>query len=286
MKKTYFLAPNFDYAPDISIVLGQIWTDPADPGSCINAGKVLPFPESQAPNHTFKTDWEHEKKRQRGGLIGIWARFLQFVGLDAEASVNWDAKDESVHQFKTLDTYSVEPVPDYYKRSVLIPEVQETIKSPENDYQIPLYMITGVKIARGAGQSLLKSRELGVDAKFGVDGTSAGVPGAVGPKVTITSKDSDKISYKDSSDFVFAYRVREIYYEKGVLKTKEHNKGALYDKNIGEAKPPAQETNEYAVEVTGLAKRDVEAKAVDLEAVGSIDDDDEECEIVLPSRAS
>jgi len=279
-KKAYILAPNCDYAPDRDIVLGLIWTDPLDPGSCINASKVTAFPDNKEPNYTYKTDWKHEKTRERGGLVGIWAKFLQFLGLDAEASFKWSNSDGSVYKFDKLDTFSFEPTPAYVKTSVTGNDVEEFIKAPENNYQVPVYMVTGLKIARGAESAITHARELGVDARLGIDGTSAGTPAAGGPKLTLEAKDTNDVSFKDSSDFVFAYRVREIYYEKGSLKTKPYNKGELADKS---GPSVSRDTKiEYTLKVSGLMSEDIDASMVGQKGSGCLDDDDEECEVVLP----
>lgn len=67
-------------------------------------------------------------------------------------------------------------------------------------------------------------------------------------------KDSDKVSYGDSSDFVFAYRVREIYYEKAKLKTKEHNQGPLFDTEGRGVKARGEDILEYTLEVFRFSK--------------------------------
>jgi hypothetical protein len=197
-----------------------------------------------------------------------------------EASFRWTQSDGSVYKFDKLDTYSFEPTPAYVKSSVVGNNVEEFIISAENNYQVPVYMVTGIKIARGAESAISRSREMGMDARLGIDGTSTGVPLAVGPKLSVKSKDAADVSFTNSSDFVFAYRVREIYYEKGVLKTKTHNKGELAD-NSGRGICRGNKVD-YALEVSGLVSEDIGAGTLDRKGSECLDDDDEECEVVLP----
>lgn len=278
MGKTYFLSPNLDYPPS-SISLGSIWSDPGDPGSCINRDGPLPFPSNMPIEKSWKTDWDNERDRQRKGLIGIWARFLQVVGMDAEASVTWDRIKASAYKFDRLDTEFVEPTAKYVKESVLSDSIAQYIIT--NDFKKPVYMVTGVKIARGADVALAKSKEAGTHMRAGVDGTPGGIPGRAGPEVTISSKDSEKTSFGGSSDFVFAYRLRKIFYEKGQVRNTEYNKGALYGVNTGESDKATDTPSRPILEFVGIAKVDASMRSPEFKAEPVIDEnDEEECTIV------
>lgn len=279
MGKTYFLSPNLDYPPYSSISLGSIWTNPADPGTCINRDGPLPFPSNMPIERSWKTDWSNEKDRQRKGLIGIWARFLQVIGVDAEASVDWDKIKASTYKFDRLDTEFVDPTPKYVQDSVLSEPVAHFIAA--SDFKKPVYMITGIKIARGAEVALAKSKGAGAHMRVGVDGTPAGTPVAARPEITISSKDSEKTSYGGSSDFVFAYRLRKIFYEKGQVRDDEYNKGALY--GLGDRKADETEANPplSTLEVIGLAKVDASARGPGSQETPAIDEyGEEQCNVV------
>jgi hypothetical protein len=279
MKKTYFLAPNFDYPPSSTISLGRIWTNPSDPGSCLNPDDALTLPTI---HHAWKGDWKNEKGTEHKGAVGIWARFLQVVGIDAEASVNWDRNDGGVYNFEKLETDFIDPSPAFVKDSALAPAVKLFIR--QHDFKKSVYMITGVKIARGADVALTRSREAGTHMKAGVNGTTAGAPVAVGPEVTVSSKNSETTSFGGSSDFVFAYRLREIYYEKGQIKHKEHNKGALHGIDGGSPEVIDQSTvPKPLLEISGLAGEDISGEDLAITEEVAIDEDDgEECAIITP----
>ena len=284
MKKTYFLAPNLDYPPSSNISLGRIWTDPSDPGTCINPDGPLPFPSNMQVQHGHKTDWRNKTGGQHKGIIGIWARFLQVVGIDAEARVTWNNSKGDKFEFKTLDTEFIDPTMEYYTQSVLAPSVAEYIV--DTKFRKSIYIVTGVKIARGADVEQARSKEAGTHLKAGVDGTATAAPVAAGPEVTISSSKSETTSSKGSSDFVFAYRLREIYYSKGKVKHREHNKGALQDVGGTSTKGSREDVSAVPpLEISGLAGEDVSGEGLALSKELATDEDDgEECNIFTVVR--
>ncbi|KAF5556773.1 transcriptional activator of proteases prtT [Fusarium napiforme] len=203
----YIRAPNLDYEPNKAIRLGHIWKHPMDPGSF--CGPPLPIPEDMETNYTFKAPWYIGKGRANSGSLGIWASFLQAVGVTAESNFDWNNAKDMSHTCERLDTYSIEPTDDYVKESVKA-VAAEAVKRRER-----LFMVTGVKIARGAVGSISSSRRVGGGAKVGFGGESSGVPFDGGPQFNISRDIYDEETYGESSDFVFAYRVRRIIYPKG-----------------------------------------------------------------------
>ncbi|SCV55568.1 uncharacterized protein FFB14_14194 [Fusarium fujikuroi] len=203
----YIRAPNLDYEPDKAIRLGHIWKHPMDPGSF--CGPPLPIPEDMETNHTFKAPWHIGKGRANSGSLGIWANFLQAVGVTAESNFDWNNANDVSHTCERLDTYSIEPTDNYVKESVKA-VAAEAVKRRQR-----LFMVTGVKIARGAVGSISSSRRVGGGARAGFGGESFGVPFDGGPQFNISRDTYDEETYGESSDFVFAYRVRRIIYPKG-----------------------------------------------------------------------
>ncbi|KAF4432061.1 major facilitator superfamily mfs-1 [Fusarium acutatum] len=175
----YIRAPNLDYEPDKAIRLGYICKHLMDPGSF--CGLPLSIPEDMETNHTSKAPWYISKGRANSGSLGIWANILQ----------------------------AVEPTNDYVKESVKAVAV-EAVKRRQR-----LFMVTGVKIARGAVDSISSSRRIGGGARVEFGGESLGVPLDDGPQFNISRHIYDEETYGESSDFVFAYRVRRIVYPKG-----------------------------------------------------------------------
>ncbi|KAF3923761.1 hypothetical protein ABW20_dc0110710 [Dactylellina cionopaga] len=141
-----------------------------------------------------------------------------------------------------------------------------------------LYMITGVKIARGGDGSLSESKNFGIGNGAELDATAVGVPVGVGGQISYSKGAHGNQGFGSTGDFVFAYRVREIFYRKGVLKTKEFNKGAV----LGEGMVPISKSERSELKIV---IEDAEVGDDDVGGHGDIypfiDDDDEECEIVI-----
>ncbi|KAI8723653.1 hypothetical protein NCS52_00221700 [Fusarium sp. LHS14.1] len=270
----YIRAPNLDYEPDKAIRLGHIWRNPLDPGSF--CGQPLTIPHEMETNHTYKAPWFIGKGRSTGGSVGVWAKFLQVVGVTAQANFNWNNADDMAHTFQRLDTYSIEPTPEYLKASIEA-VAEDSIKKGER-----LYMITGVKIARGAVGTIFSSRTVGARGRVGASGASQGVDAEGGPYFDASRNEYSGVSYGESSDFVFAYRVRKILYQKGGYKTKV---GAHTDAMYAGAGLPltvdvGAKAGAFAIGVDGAELESVDFGVDDGfsdKAMLFIDDDGEEC---------
>jgi hypothetical protein len=112
-------------------------------------------------------------------------------------------------------------------------EVVAQINRSKFNFKKRLYMITGVRVARGAKLHQKGSESIGGNAGVGVDLGAFGVaPVTVGVGGAGQSTSSENYGFKKSSDFVFAYRVCEIHYGKDVY-VKPYNSGETFGTNDG-----------------------------------------------------
>ncbi|KAK6499013.1 hypothetical protein TWF481_011582 [Arthrobotrys musiformis] len=268
-KKTYLRPPNDDYAPDTNIQLGHIWLNPKDPGSFI--GPPLPIPGDISVNRTYKESWTIDFGRNAHSKIGYWAKIAQ-LPVAAGGYTMWGRSQGGVYTVPRMDTYSIEPTPDYAKASIALAP-PKNIRKGSN-----FYMVTGVKIARGGSGSTVESKDIGADITLGVDATIGGIPAEVGGEIGHSTAGYSRQSFSSASDYVFAYRVREIFYHKTELKIKAFNKGAV----LGEGLSPSVGNGESEV---GFIIEEAEAGNKDFVVAGEIDsfidDDGEEVDIVL-----
>lgn len=99
-----------------------------------------------------------------------------------------------------------------------------------------VYMIVGLKIAKGAriSKGSKRSKEGALDLM--ADGTAVGLPGVkVGPKVEGKVERGKGVEWEDEKSFVFAYRLRRIVCRKGKVRNDEaFSKGAFLDAGSGE----------------------------------------------------
>ncbi|KAJ4351874.1 uncharacterized protein N0V89_007218 [Didymosphaeria variabile] len=223
-QKTYFALPNLDHPPYHFITLGQIITLPSQPWARL----APPLPISQTLiATTVKTDWGTELRRNREHRIGIWAQFAAMIlGVGADAVVAFSKKESEAFQFDELETSFFEPDDEYVERSVVgKEEVAEWVK--RNPRQ-SVFMVTGIKIAKGAMHLRAQSKDVDVELKPGVDATPfSGVPVSGGVLAGVGKGKGEKIWFGGSDEFVFAYRLRRIVVKRQtVSKTSEYVKGA------------------------------------------------------------
>ncbi|KAH8889150.1 hypothetical protein GQ53DRAFT_748573 [Thozetella sp. PMI_491] len=267
-KKTYIRAPNDDYAPNNNIRLGCIWSDPRDPGSFV--GPPLPIPDDIQVNHTFKSTWNIDLGRESSGQVGFWAKIAQ-LPVRAGVGANWNDTKDGVYKIPKMDTYSIEPTLKYVQDSIDFIS-SETIKKGYN-----LYMITGVKIARGGEGSNKEAQSFGTKLEIGIDSSATIMPVKAIQQVNYSKSTRNHQSFASTGDFVFAYRVREIIYKKKTLKTREYNKGAVMGHNLV-LETKGVEEPQYFGKVDFLEDDDYEVEG---EQYHFMDDDDEESSVFI-----
>ncbi|KAK5003850.1 hypothetical protein LTR28_009669, partial [Elasticomyces elasticus] len=143
--KTYLLAPNFTFQPGGPIALGNIIADPSDPTY------VLSYLDTAVSNPEIvsTTELEHNISRSRGGSAhaSVWAQFLQ----TASANISSQGSKDVITRYTTsaLETryFKVYPTDEDVKERIKAEKVQAAIKAGLFGDQ-PVYMVTGVKIAR------------------------------------------------------------------------------------------------------------------------------------------
>lgn len=215
--------PSFDYPPDGRVQLGQIITSPRDPYERL--ADPLPI-EDQAIARNTKTDYHEVIEKAQRGKIGLWVQFLaSFFGVGGDVSGKWVTEHSHILQFRELESTCFEPENNYLMDSVASSETIRTHikKTPGKS----LYMITGVKIARGARSILQEKKARGLGAKSGVDATAfTGAPIQGGPDFKIETAHYEKVQFGGSKDFVFAYRLLRIIPKRsGVIKKKRYEAG-------------------------------------------------------------
>ncbi len=139
--------------------------------------------------------------------------------------------NSEVWHFDKLESETTVPRLANVQVAIKSDQVVAQINRSRFDFRKRLYMVTGVRIARGARLDQKVSNDVGGEAKVGVDLTAlAAVPVTVGPTVDASIKKSNHFSFKGSSDFVYAYRICEINYGKDVY-VKPYNKGETQGAN-------------------------------------------------------
>ncbi|KAI0198196.1 hypothetical protein F4808DRAFT_266323 [Astrocystis sublimbata] len=239
----YHRAPNFSINPPDAgglLELGSLIIDIANADEPpINEECRLPIPHNQL-FCSHQEGFEATRSRLRSGEYGVVAKLMGLGGVGGEVSGKHGKSDMDVLSVRKLDTIYFAPSPEYLRESMAMGDVKEYIEG--TGYE-PVYLVTGLKIARGPRAKAAKSKERGAVLEVGVH-PLVGVPFEVGPKVSMARETRDEVAFQSSTDFIAGIRVRKLVYKKhwllrrpGGLTSNEFNKGATMvdDEYVGRA---------------------------------------------------
>jgi hypothetical protein len=229
-------APHFDCSPDGYIALGSFIGDPFEPEHPLAqepSGLPLPLPPDIHIESAVKEDWEDVKKRRQAGRAGVWASWLQSVGLD-DLGGDFDVKHEQAYKFGRLEINWFVPSPSFIRDRM---EVESVAKYVGEAFLAPdIFIITAVMIARDPEVQQSNNRSWAIRTSAGAYLTAAGVPGVqVGADIGFSSIRANKTKSGASTDFVFAYRLSKIKYSRKntpegdrMVREKAFGKGAAF----------------------------------------------------------
>lgn len=182
----------------------------------------------------METDWKKTVSTEKGLGLGVYAQFLQLatggLPLGPEVDVERSKSTAAVFAFDTMTTLAFEPTQEYVQEAVRAPAVQAWLREPRQRFALvsELFVVTGLKLVRGARIKYSTSRSTKVTGNLGVDVAALGT--TFGPKGHWTSTDDDAMESSRESEFVFAFRVKRLRFGRR-LKLEEHVKGAFM--NVG-----------------------------------------------------
>lgn len=224
MVKTYILAPNWSTAPPPKgpIHLGHL-VDNLTEFVPINRTNKISIPPTHLNPTDIKSGFTTSRSRLLSGELGIFAKVLGLVGVGGGAEIYCKKDQNDVLSCKTLDTMTFDPSPSYIAESMALSEVQKFMQGAK--FKAPIYMITGLKIGKGASLQSSSSKGKGLKIDGGLN--PPGSPAQVGGKAGLGVKTAEGESWESSTDFVVAFRVKKIWYERGEVKSRSHNKNVV-----------------------------------------------------------
>ncbi|KAH6888446.1 hypothetical protein B0T10DRAFT_54897 [Thelonectria olida] len=203
MPPTYVLAPNFTYHPNTSICMGDIVEYPDDPTKPLSSA-----PPSVLELTTSHFDYENELENQSTlSLSGsIWSNFLE----KASAKIGGGTGDELLTKYtiRRLETiyFTKQPTDDEALERVKEKKVMDAVKRGILGKK-PVFMITGLKVARGFQLSSSVSSTTKAEAKL-----EAPITSEVGVRADANYSRETKAAQKHRTgqDIVFAYQLHII----------------------------------------------------------------------------
>lgn len=202
--KTYILAPNFTLQLDGAVKLGNIIADPFRPS------KTLSSLDSGSDNPEIITTTELESSirhvNSKSGHGSVFAYFLNTVGGHLSAGAGEDVLTQ--YDFDQLDTMYLkyDPKEEQVAARLQDNKVQAAMNAGMFGKQ-PVYMITGLKVARGFRfkKQIVTNRDGGVGVTVPVlEGISVG--GEIGGARGNETEESSHVV----NDIIFAYQLHKI----------------------------------------------------------------------------
>jgi hypothetical protein len=216
-------------------------------------------------------------RKLSGGLL---VTFLSSIGF--ELSGNRDKVTKRTVSAKRVETKSFTSTEELLNASLVLPAVEVHLGALGLRHK-RLFIVTGVKIASGASISESEGQTYGASLMVGFDGSGMGISISVGPKVEGSKERSREVTWECEESFVFAYRLREIRFRNGVVRTEQYRDGAVY--GIGEAEVRKEAEDEAVIVFLDLDKDDMTGEDVGIESLEIREEEKEAdvCEMVKRS---
>ncbi|KAL2208341.1 hypothetical protein CC79DRAFT_1331533 [Sarocladium strictum] len=149
------------------------------------------------------------------GRLGVMASLLAALNLGADINISlyWQSKSHEMIEVKTLETHTFDATDGYIKKLLVSRGVRDHLEKYPKDN---LYLVSGLKVAKGAKQSIDQSKAAGTDIAAG----AASKDIADVKALKLAWKRCNRRGFKTASDFVMAVQLRRV---------KLDNKGELVD---------------------------------------------------------
>ncbi|UKZ77014.1 hypothetical protein TrVFT333_004730 [Trichoderma virens FT-333] len=196
---TYLLAPNWTFHPNGPIALGNIIVDPFRPQYAISR-PTKPLPETETAtenNWTFGTD------KIRSINVSIWTRL--FDQLNLKLGPNRQKTDTVKITMKSLETIYFRDEPSMQDIQALANDPRiRSILNADSLFRSPVYMVTGLKIAKGFQLTHRGSSGHGFTAEVS---ENVAPQMSVSGSVDIKTKTSVLGEFDAANDIIFAYQL-------------------------------------------------------------------------------
>jgi hypothetical protein len=207
--------------------------------------------------------------------VEIGAQFLQLIGIKAKVDLSVGSDGCDMCSFKTLEIHQMERITDNYLELCMLQK--DVTKFLDSHLGKSVFLVTGAMIAHGATVSSVHKTELSLNAKLGLSGSPEAT---VGPELEASNSKS-RVVYEDSDDFVFAYQIREVFFEKQRIKDRAYNKAARYE--LGKDEEEVKAWVVYEFDNFELDSGNAPSSETNASIIKTVDEfDGERCECIIP----
>ncbi|KAM0433289.1 hypothetical protein ACHAPT_004165 [Fusarium lateritium] len=225
-KACYFLAPDFTTAPPPKgpIKLGTILFnvtefDILDP-------IVQEIPEADLCPVDEKTVFVISLRELHSADFGLKAKVSELLDLHSSASIERTKGRDSLLSCQCLETITFNPTESYINDSVNNSKKVGLYLRSGWLRGTSVYMVTGLKVARGASFTSSTSNTVTLETDSGL--VPSGIPVSAGVRAGYESNIEEGEKWDASTDFIVAFKVRKIWLDrKEQVKHQAYNQKAV-----------------------------------------------------------
>ncbi|UPK91550.1 hypothetical protein LCI18_002485 [Fusarium solani-melongenae] len=246
MVKSYFFAPDFSTRPFPGgpIRLGSILRNITEFYPLNRTVEEIPEPDLLAVD--TKGGVEISMRELHSADLGLKAKILELFGVGARASIEHAKGKSNVLSIQSLDTIAFIPTDSYIKGAMDDLGVRQFMKADKA--RNPLFMVTGLKIARGETSSTsTTSRAVAIEADVGA--VPLGTPLEVGVTAGYSRITEEGEGWRTSkNDYIVSFKVRKIWKDrKGRVKHKAHNEMAVMQSAASSSDESDDDESDYDI---------------------------------------
>jgi hypothetical protein len=215
--KDWFLTRSQDWEPGRILSLGQVILNPKNPGDAIftKTTSCVSIPGDYIRDRSERKNVTIHLESKLNASFKLWG---EINGAPLAGKLYGETKKESEAKWllKKLETETFLPDLEYVEKILKAGDVPTAIKWWKLRRRI--FLVTGVRIARGATISASDVDKSSVGGALKGDGSTQNIPAKGGFDVNMGHDTKQVETVEESSDFVFAYRLHEINWIAGLDK--------------------------------------------------------------------
>jgi hypothetical protein len=249
---TYHLPPNFTMRPFPKgpLELGTVVVDLIRFAPLNQGSDRVSIPEEERYS-VPKEGITASITKSASGEAGILAKVLD-RSIGGEVSLKSKRNNHDVYTIEKLETVYFYPRRSYISKCLKLPDVQDYLEG--SNYEEPVYLITGLKIAWGATIAMTREREVEGSASANIKAPSGTVDVDVEATARTFGQSAMSTAHTKPADFVLGIQVLKLYHKRKhifskerVLKKELATRGAVL---VGNNEPEAvqgDESEEYFI---------------------------------------
>lgn len=268
-QKSYFLASSWDLDPS-EVTLGSVITDVKSPAKLLSSKDLSANIDTdiyarEATNSSGKT-WSRNEFS-----VGLFSKFIELMAAGVEVSYSSKSSSKLEYSYESMETRRFTPSQAFIAKVAADAAVKSRLKIWGRRAKI--FLITGVKIAKGVTLATVEEAEKGTTFQAGVEIPTPQIK--IGPKATLNRAKGQAHTQRVEGPIVFAFQVERLRLPwKGEAIGERYVDGAVLGQKNGEI--------EYMVQVSDVCLDEEEMEHIGLEARDITDEDGEKCRIIFP----